>query len=45
MLPSICPFDFLVGGIKEPSMYMHRCGGFLFVGGGGEVYVFGNLMV
>lgn len=26
MLPSICPSEFFVGGMKEPFVYMHCCG-------------------
>ena len=26
VLPSICPSEFLVGGMNEPSVYMHCCG-------------------
>ena len=29
MLPIICPSVILVGGVKEPSMYMHFCGLYL----------------
>jgi hypothetical protein len=28
-LPSICPSEFLVGGMKDPSVYMHCCGWYL----------------
>ena len=26
VLPSICPSEFLVGGINDPSVYVHFCG-------------------
>ena len=26
MLHSLCPLEFLVGGMKEPFVYMHCCG-------------------
>ena len=27
VLPTICPSEFFVGGMKEPSVYTHCCGG------------------
>jgi hypothetical protein len=29
VLPTICPSEFLVGGMNEPSVYMHVCGSYL----------------
>ena len=29
MSPSIRPSEFLVGGMKDPSVYIHCCGGYL----------------
>ena len=26
VLPSTCPSELMVGGIKDPSVYMHCCG-------------------
>lgn len=47
MLPSICPSEFLVGGMKEPSMYMHCRGWDVVVLGGlwgcGGVYENGRV--
>ena len=43
MLPIICLSEFLEGGMKDPSVYMHCCGWYLrgctwlYVGGSGSV--------
>ena len=29
VLPSICPSEFLDGGMNEPSVYMHDCGSYI----------------
>ena len=29
VLPTICPSEFWEGGMNDPSMYIHCCGGYL----------------